>query len=154
MQLFLLRHSIAEATVTTDFERRLTPKGIAKASRLAKHLDTLNVAPSVILHSPLVRSQQTAQIIAKGASLPLIELPEVIDAGDSLLAVIAAGGWKAPMVIGHNPGISVLASRLAGTEGPLGFRTCSFAAFELDAMPPKSSRLVHWITTPPACDHP
>ena len=154
MQLFLLRHSIAEAAVTTDFKRRLTPEGVAKASRLARHLDTLGVVPSVILHSPLVRSQQTAQLIAKGTSLPLIELPEVIDADDSLLAVIAAGGWKAPMVVGHNPGISILASRLAGAEGPLGFRTCSFAAFELDAMPPKNSRLVHWIATPAASDHP
>ena len=151
LQLFLMRHSIAEPTVTTDFRRTLTPDGIRRAEHLVPHLRALNLQPSVVVHSPLVRSQQTAEILANGlGGIPLIELGEVIDASSALLHVLAAGEWQAPLVVGHNPGISILASTLSSGEPPLSFRPASFAAFKVDTLPPKSATLTHWIPRPPA----
>ena len=43
VKLFLMRHSIAEPRMTTDFERRLTPEGLEKAERLARHLNTKQI---------------------------------------------------------------------------------------------------------------
>ena len=68
MQLFLMRHSIAEATVTTDFDRQLTPEGVKKVDFLAEFLLQEGFSPGVIVHSPLTRSRQTAHSFAKRLS--------------------------------------------------------------------------------------
>ena len=150
LQLFLMRHSIAEPTVSTDFLRNLTPDGIERATRLADHLLAQGLQPSVAVHSPLTRSRQTAQILAERLhGLPLIELEEVIDAGDGLLRVLSAGQWRAPLVVGHNPSISILASQLRLPDSPLRFAPASLAVFQIDALPPTSAELTHWFPLPP-----
>ena len=150
VKLFLVRHSIAEPRMTTDFERRLTQEGVLKAERLVRHLNTKQIQPKVIVHSPLIRSQQTAQIFQSNfPNLPCIELPEVLHADASLLQLIGSAGWQDPLIIGHNPSISALASGLTGDDTLLDFHTCSFAAFEIDKLPPLQSQLIHWLPTPP-----
>ena len=150
MKLFLMRHSIAEPRITTDFERRLTPEGLEKAERLARHLTAKQIKPKVIVHSPLIRSQQTAQVFQGNfPDVPCIELPEVLHADASLLRIIGKGGWKDPLIIGHNPSISSFATLLAGDDTLLDFHTCSFAGFEIDQLPPQKSHLIHWLPTPP-----
>ena len=145
-----MRHSIAEPTVSTDFLRNLTPEGIERATRVSRHLQGLQERPSAVIHSPLVRSRQTAEIVSKGLEgVPLIELEEVIRADEGLLRMLAAGQWKAPLVVGHNPGISALASQLATERGPLHFQPASLAVFGLDGLPPKAAVLRHWMPTPP-----
>jgi phosphohistidine phosphatase len=145
-----MRHSIAEPRVTTDFDRHLSPEGHKKAENLAQTLHKEGFSPGVIVHSPLIRSVQTAQAFAPFLpDTPLVELAEVIAAKPSLLRILGGAGWENPLIIGHNPGISILASHLSDDETVLSFHTCSFAEFELDALPPMKSRLVRWLPTPP-----
>ena len=146
-----MRHSIAEARVTTDFDRQLTPEGIRKADLLAEIMVQDGFSPGAIVHSPLVRSRQTAHAFSRLLpETPVFELSEVVSANWSLLQALGAAGWTDPLVIGHNPGISMLASKLSTKEAPLFFHTCSFAHFEVDALPPQESRLVQWLQRPPS----
>ena len=150
MQLFLMRHSIAEPTVSTDFLRNLTPEGVERAQRVSLHMKTLDLQPSIVVHSPLLRSRQTAEIVARTLmGLPLVELEEVIDADTGLLHVLAAGQWRAPLVVGHNPGISELASWLSSNTPTLRFQPASLAAFLVDELPPTQATLTHWVPLPP-----
>ena len=67
MRLFLVRHGLATwpSWGGADAERPLNPEGRrvlqAEGSRLAQ----LRLMPGLILHSPLLRAQQTAEIIAE-----------------------------------------------------------------------------------------
>lgn len=150
MRLFLLRHSIAEARVTTDFDRHLTTAGHRKADHLVEVLLGEGFSPGAIIHSPMIRSRQTAQAFANRLpQAPMVELAEVMAAKPSLLQLLGGAGWKDPLVVGHNPGISLLASQLCGENKVLSFHTCSFAEFELDALPPQQCRLIRWLPTPP-----
>lgn len=150
MRLFLLRHSIAEARVTTDFDRHLSAEGHRKVEHLVEFLLGEGFAPGAIVHSPLVRSRQTAQAFAhRLPQTPLVELPEVVAAKPSLLQLLGGAGWKSPLIVGHNPGISMLASHLCEENKTLSFHTCSFAEFELDALPPTQCRIIRWLPTPP-----
>lgn len=145
-----MRHSIAEPRVTTDFDRHLSPEGHNKAANIAKTLIQEGFSPGAIVHSPLIRSQQTAQAFATCLpQTPLVELAEVMASKPSLLQLLGGAGWENPLIIGHNPGISILASHLCGDGSVLSFHTCSFAEFELDALPPTKSRLIRWLPTPP-----
>jgi phosphohistidine phosphatase len=150
LRLFLLRHSIAEARVTTDFDRHLSAEGHRKVEHLVEVLLGQDFAPGAIVHSPLIRSKQTAQAFARRLpQVPMVELAEVMAAKPSLLQLLGGAGWKAPLIVGHNPSISRLASQLCGENKVLSFQTCSFAEFELDALPPSECRLVRWLPTPP-----
>jgi len=146
-----MRHSIAEAQVTTDSDRQLTPEGVTKVDALAEILVQGGFSPGVIVHSPLIRSLQTAMAFSRLLpEIPIVELAEVTYAKWSLLQVLGSCGWKDPLVIGHNPSISILASKLADEDKPLLFHTCSFAHFEVDALPPQKSSLVRWFQNPPS----
>jgi phosphohistidine phosphatase len=148
VQLFLMRHSIAEAQASTDFDRRLTPEGVKKVDALVAFLLQEGFSPGAIVHSPLIRSQQTAQAFSKHLpNTPVLELSEVVSARMSLLQVLGGANLENPLIIGHNPGISILASAL-GDEA-LRFKTCSFASFEVDTLPPRESRLARWLPTLP-----
>ena len=61
MKLWVLRHGQAEARAATDAQRPLTETGRQEALRMGEHLqgETLEV----ILASPYLRAQQTAELV-------------------------------------------------------------------------------------------
>ena len=62
MIIYIMRHGQAEAPITADEARRLTPKGVLDTqSVVSARLDALKNI-SALWVSPLVRAQQTAQI--------------------------------------------------------------------------------------------
>ena len=68
-QLYLIRHGVAEERGEAwpdDAKRPLTQDGMAKLRQAARALARLDVALDVIVTSPLVRTRQTAEIIAGG----------------------------------------------------------------------------------------
>jgi phosphohistidine phosphatase len=74
MELYLMRHGIAEAQVgsQTDAERKLTKEGRQKTEKVAQQLVAGDLRFDLILASPLVRAYQTAEIlIAAGLSSEL-----------------------------------------------------------------------------------
>lgn len=79
--LYFIRHgqSLANtgAKSLPDKDIPLTDLGVLQADELLKHWQTLNITPSAIYHSPLLRAKQTAQIFNAGFNLPLNELAEL-----------------------------------------------------------------------------
>ncbi|WP_413172762.1 phosphohistidine phosphatase SixA [Anabaena azotica] len=74
MELYLIRHGIAQEHQPglKDEERQLTKEGRQKTEKVAQRLLKLDLHFDLILTSPLVRAQQTAEIlIAAGLSSQL-----------------------------------------------------------------------------------
>lgn len=75
MELYLIRHGIAQeqSPDIPDGDRQLTKKGKDKTQRVAQRLQAIGVEFDLILTSPLVRAQQTAQILMDQGLAPQLE---------------------------------------------------------------------------------
>lgn len=148
VHLTLMRHGIAEPYSGDDDSRSLTPEGMEQISAVAQSLVAGGWCPGALVHSPLKRAVQTAELVA--AHLPpgleRISLEEVVPAGPALLSMLGRMGLRDPLVVGHNPGISELARRLLGASGPLPFGTGTAACFELHQLPPVSPAALVFFT--------
>ena len=121
MRLYLLRHGIAEEwrPDLPDEKRRLTAEGKRKVRMIAQGLSKIGLELDLIVTSPLPRAQETAEIAAEilGLSDRLKE-DEGLASGFGLATVqnIAANSPDAQniMLVGHEPGFSMLASALTG----------------------------------------
>ena len=118
MDLILWRHAEAEEA-EPDLARNLTAKGQRQAQRMARWLHGYLPDRVRILCSPANRTRQTADAL----HLPY-EILEAIAPGRPMSDLLAATGWPAGegvlMLVGHNPAISELASKLlAGRSFPM-----------------------------------
>lgn len=121
MLICLLRHGIAEelgpGTDYRDAPRRLTPRGAERMRREAHGMRRLGIAPDVVLHSPLVRCTQTAEIVAGVLDVPLRRLGSLAPGAraDAVLDAVAeypdAGTL---MFCGHQPDMSLVTAELTG----------------------------------------
>jgi len=119
MELLLWRHAEAEPG-EPDLGRALTGKGEKQARRVAKWLQTHLPDSAWILVSPAKRAQQTAKALAELSPRKLKTL-DAIAPGASADDVLAAVGWPdgkhVVVVVGHQPTLGWVASRLlAGAE--------------------------------------
>jgi len=66
-----MRHALAEEPIDgiTDAERKLTDKGIANTQQAARVMKGLGITPNYFYTSPLVRTQQTADIVGKALGI-------------------------------------------------------------------------------------
>lgn len=69
MEVYLIRHGIAaqRGTYANDEQRPLTKKGRCKTLKVAKSMFATGLRFDLILTSPLVRAEQTAEILKKAA---------------------------------------------------------------------------------------
>jgi phosphohistidine phosphatase len=115
MDLILWRHAEAEPG-EPDLGRRLTPKGVKQAERMALWLDAHLPDTCRILVSPADRAQQTAMALDR----KFRTVPEIAP-GASVAAVLSAANWpesrEPVLVVGHQPTLGMVASfLLAGEE--------------------------------------
>lgn len=136
MELYLVRHGIAQdpSEAATDAERRLTAEGREKTARVAREFRKRISRVDVIFHSPYLRAEETARIFA--GEFPRAKLVCTTgltphDEPKSALPLFS-GGHDAVMVVGHEPHLSSLASRLlTGKDNPLvEFKKAGIAGFE------------------------
>lgn len=130
MELFILRHGIAEATADPpsggDGERALSAEGIEKMRRAAKGMKTLGLSFDLILSSPLRRAKETAEIVASAfaAEKKLRLTPALSPEGraEEMIAELrkVRRRQKKILLVGHEPGLSRLISVLiSGDKGAL-----------------------------------
>ena len=119
----------------------------------ARGLARLGVALDVILSSPLVRARQTAELVAAA-----------LDPRPSLITVdsLAPDGTYAAIIsdlekharkthialVGHEPAIGELASRLIGSRHALEFKKGAVCRIDLDGIPPAGPGKLRWMLTP------
>ena len=144
--LILMRHSKAEdGGYGRDHERELSKRGLKDAAAARQWLCTHGIGVDEVLCSTSTRTQQTAEgVWDGGCSEADVRLdPRIYNASaDTLLDVIreADADANVVMVVGHAPGIPVLASILADGEGDddahddmaCGFPTTGLAVLRYD----------------------
>lgn len=120
-RLTLVRHaksSWSDARLP-DNERPLSSRGERDAPRMGERLRARKARPSLILSSPARRAKSTAQMIARAIGYPAEFLQferRIYAAGHGTLLDVIAGqddGCSDLMLVGHNPGLTVLANHLA-----------------------------------------
>lgn len=116
MRLFLVRHAEA-APGEPDALRPLTPAGRASARKLAEQLAAEQ--PDAVLCSPLLRARETAEQIARAASIPA-EVDERLAPGataDDLREAIEGRG-ETVVAVAHQPDCSEILLDLTGEARP------------------------------------
>src|SRR2546425_6184499 len=155
-ELYLIRHGLAEQSGEQwpdDAKRPLSEEGMSRLRKQVRGLARLGGAVDIVLTSPLVRTRQTAEIIAAG----LEPRPQVtsIDslAPDSshaaLLADLEKHARKTRIaLVGHEPGIGELAARLIGARHPIEFKKGAVCRIDVEALPPAGPGALRWFLTP------
>lgn len=153
MQLYLLRHGIAEegGWNTPDHARRLTPEGIEQMHAEAEALRRMNLKLDLILSSPLVRARQTAEIVANALEMRerLRNDPRLASGcrlGDLQGIIADYPQAERLMLVGHNPDLSLLTSQLVGGAN-VSLKKGGIARIHIDRIEPAKGEL-EWLLTP------
>jgi len=120
LDLLLVRHAIAAERDAEhwpdDGERPLTPRGVARFARAARGLSRIAPPVELVLASPMARAWHTAELLEREAGWPAPRPCEPLEAGrppsDALAALQSEGGRSSVAAVGHEPGLSLLASLL------------------------------------------
>ena len=155
-ELYLVRHAVAEERGDAwpdDTKRPLTDDGMARMRKAARGLARLGVSIDVILTSPLVRTRQTAEIVAGALDQkPSLVNIESLAPGGTFTALSAdlEKHSRKPRIalVGHEPGIGEIAARLIGSRHPIEFKKGAICRIDFDVPPPKGVGMLRWFLTP------
>ena len=155
-KLYLIRHAIAEERGDAwpdDAKRPLSEDGVARMRKSVRGLARMNEIIDVILTSPLVRTRQTAEIVA-GAFDPRLSIVAVDSlAPDGSQAAIFADLEKHARktrigIVGHEPSIGELAARLIGSRHAIEFKKGAICRIDVDELPPGGPGELRWFLPP------
>lgn len=125
MLITCLRHATAEphSLDKLDAERALIKKGKDQMARVAEFCKRNALLPERLYCSPLVRTKQTAQLLAEALhDCPsLCEVEWLVSGAEPQeiieeLTILQASGVSDVWLVGHEPDISMLVSYLLGAE--------------------------------------
>jgi phosphohistidine phosphatase len=150
MEILIIRHgqAVDDAPGLGDSGRWLTGKGRKVTRRVARWLaKQKHRRPATIWTSPLVRSVQTAEIIAEAAGLTegvsvVAELSPTRDTAELLRLLSLHQGGQPLALVGHEPSLSTLVTSLLGDVGWTGLKKSGVVAVSWDGRGPGSLRFV------------
>jgi phosphohistidine phosphatase len=157
-ELYLIRHGLAEERGEAwpdDAKRPLTEDGMSRLRKQSRGLARLGVVIDTVLTSPLVRTRQTAEIVAAAFEpkphVVSVESLAPCGAHAANLADIEKHAKKARIaIVGHEPGIGELAARLIGTRHAIAFKKGAVCRIDVDVLPPAGPGELRWFLTPRA----
>jgi len=162
-RLLILRHGKTELVSETgrDFDRKLVDRGHRNCVDVARYIKGHLSLPDLILCSPAIRAKETKDwVIGEWEKSPVIIEDERIynASGETLYEVLCehAGPYETVMIVGHNPGMILLAHLLMGDDGNLAgkdindYPTTTLADMLFDAdnfasLKPESGKLLSLI---------
>jgi len=155
MKIYFLRHGKAESRSVwqgDDADRPLTAAGEEAVRREVEALRAMDLAPDLIVTSPLARARRTAELVAEGLGLSgrLVEderLAHGFDAGRLERLLAAHGPAESLMVVGHEPDFSATVAELIG-GGEIVMKKGGLARVDVAAPVAGGGELV-WLLTPP-----
>ena len=141
MIVYFLRHAEAEPDAGSDFERKLTPKGLEQAAKVGKFLVRNGLLPEAIVSSPVVRARQTAGAVEKKLGQASVVIGMTPETCLSELSVHA--GTHSVLLVGHEPDFSDTIAALLGLADPdaLNIRKASLTGIELSGFTAGAGRL-------------
>ena len=152
LRLHLLRHADAGDSVAwsgPDATRPLTSKGRGQAERLGRFLAASGVAIDALVTSPKVRAGETADLIAVALGLTVRVDDRLGDplSFEALTAVLAdAGSPIAPILVGHDPDLSELASSLTGAA--MAMKKGAIVAIDVQGALGPGAGSLRWLVPP------
>ncbi|MBB6091513.1 phosphohistidine phosphatase [Povalibacter uvarum] len=140
LRLTLVRHAKTEPAVAgqEDWDRVLEPRGQRDAPEMARRVKDAYGKPDKVIASPAVRAITTANIMARvlGVTAARIVQDErlYLASPRTMLEVVheSGGAEKHLMIVGHNPGITEFADKLAGERSVDNMPTCAVFSLEFD----------------------
>jgi len=157
MDLFILRHGKAEKSSdgTSDAARRLTRDGKEEVKKVAQWMKNKKIRFNVIATSPLKRARGTAKIVAKVLDQKerLFVWDDLAPGGDLdsvCYQVSGLGSHASILVVGHEPGVSMLISKITGKKcvGSPGLAKAGLAKIQNYAFAKRPSGDLQWLLTP------
>jgi phosphohistidine phosphatase len=151
MQLYLLRHGDAiESPTLQDRERPLTDGGIRQARAVGAFLRSLSIRAQVILHSPLLRARQTAELVHAAIHAGSIQVSEHLSPGSdprNLILDLDALSVESLLLVGHQPFLGNLLTRLLGVtaEMRIEIKKGTLVALEIPRPVHSSVATLQWI---------
>jgi phosphohistidine phosphatase len=119
--LVIMRHAeAADRSPSGDHARVLSPRGRAHARRMAGWLAAQNLAPEVVLCSNAARAVETLEALRPelGDAEIRTEPALYLASPEQVLAMIHdLSASESALVIGHNPGLQIVARKLV-EDGP------------------------------------
>ena len=153
MRLYFLRHGQADRSQWSgnDFDRPLTKQGKQMMAQTADTIAALDLGLDLILTSPLVRAQQTAEIVAKNLRLEdrlAVEsrLGPGFDAETLAEVLLEHPDANNVMLVGHEPDFSQTIADLTG-GGRVVVKKGSLARIDITATAVLGGDLV-WLIPP------
>lgn len=155
-ELYLIRHGVAAErgeNYPDDTKRPLTNEGVQKLRKEAKALVALDITLDVILTSPLVRTRQTAELVAAAFRNPppIVNMPSLAPGAshNAIIEELSKHHRRHRIaLVGHEPGIGELAGRLMGMRRPLEFKKGAVCRIDVAALPPTGPGQLRWFLTP------
>lgn len=139
-ELILLRHAHAEPgnAGLTDFDRPLSPQGLAEAEAAGRWLAEQGLVPDCILCSPARRSRETLEAVLAAIGYVEQRLEDTIYEATAGVLVDLADRHRDVerlMMVGHNPGFERLVALMhSGQSGDYrGMPTAGVAVLSLPA---------------------
>ncbi|MEM9816281.1 MAG: phosphohistidine phosphatase SixA [Cyanobacteria bacterium P01_D01_bin.6] len=120
-ELYFIRHGIAaeRGIYEHDGDRPLTERGQSRTQAVAKRLVQVGCCADLILASPLVRAQQTAEVLLKAELAQTFETADLLSPGGHLADWLPwLTGWQTDQptsrlaLIGHEPDLTRWAQQL------------------------------------------
>ena len=155
-ELYIIRHGVAEERGDAwpdDTKRPLSEEGMERLRKSARGLERLGVWIDVILSSPLVRTRQTAEIVASAFDPrpSIVSVDSLAPEGTytSLVADLEKHARKSRIaLVGHEPGIGELAARLIGSRHSFEFKKGAVCRIDVEEIPPSGPGDLRWMLTP------
>ena len=136
MKLHLLRHAKTEKQAISgrDFDRSLMEKGFRQSKEIAKFLENKNWNNTLLFCSEAKRTRETFAEIQKRNSFNEVSFHQNLYLAENkeLLDFIWKLNSKEDLfIVGHNNGLSDLASYFCGEE--IHLKTCTYLCISFDA---------------------
>lgn len=155
MNLYIMRHGIAEDAAATDAARNLTEEGREELKKMAKALRQLKIQFTAVYASPFNRTIQTAQTLLSNLQpeLKINSCAPLASGNDSrglfeMLQKVPTSSKT--LLIGHEPDLSRLISTLITGErsASIQMKKGSIAKVSLLTKPGPGEGTLEWLLTP------
>lgn len=134
--LYLVRHAKSSwsAADLSDFDRPLNKRGLRDAPEMGQRLKARGARPGIILCSPAKRAMMTLENMNLGVDHVVFDEHIYGASTGELLEIVhtLSNQHSSAMLIGHNPAMTWLATRLSGVQIN-NMPTCAIATISLDS---------------------
>ena len=160
MEIFLLRHGLAVERGAPGFKndsaRPLAPKGIKQLKKVSRALAEMDLEFDLILSSPFLRAQATAEMVAAGLkSKKRLKFSHGLEPEKNPLHFIRELQRLKPspariLLVGHEPFLSRLISVLTTGESALrlDFAKGGLCRLEVETLRVGKCAALAWLLTP------